>query len=58
MTLVVVGFGYVGLPLAISAADCGYKVYGYDIDTKKIGDLQKGIVFSGDISSSKLISLQ
>ena len=58
MNLVVVGLGYVGLPLAISAADCGYKVYGYDIDTKKIDDLQKGILFSGDISSSKLISLQ
>ena len=31
MNLVVVGLGYVGLPLAISAANCGFKVFGYDI---------------------------
>jgi len=58
MNLVVIGLGYVGLPLALSAADAGYKVFGFDIDTNKIDDLQKGKIFSVDISSVKLLELQ
>jgi UDP-N-acetyl-D-glucosamine dehydrogenase len=35
-TISVIGLGYVGLPLAIAAANSGYKVIGVDKDLKKI----------------------
>lgn len=41
ISIAVVGLGYVGLPLAMTFAKKGFKVYGYDIDTKKIDCLEK-----------------
>src|SRR5665213_3276672 len=38
----VIGLGYVGLPLSLLLADAGFKVTGFDIDTKKITDLEAG----------------
>jgi len=38
----VIGLGYVGLPLAIRTAEKGYKVFGFDLDKKKIQAIQKG----------------
>ena len=35
-TVCVVGLGYVGLPLAVRCVEKGYKVYGLDLDRKKI----------------------
>ena len=35
----VVGLGYIGLPLALSFAKRGFKVFGLDNDTKKINYL-------------------
>src|SRR3989338_6427316 len=32
----IVGLGYVGLPLACLCAEKGYKVYGFDVDSKKV----------------------
>lgn len=37
--VIVVGLGYVGLPIAISAAESGFIVYGYDTDKNKIQNL-------------------
>lgn len=37
--VIVVGLGYVGLPIAISAAESGFIVYGYDTDNNKIQNL-------------------
>ena len=31
--VIVVGLGYVGLPLAVRAAQCGHEVIGYDVRT-------------------------
>lgn len=39
--VVVVGLGYVGLPLSLLAASSGYFVAGIDIDVNKIGQLKK-----------------
>ena len=36
----VIGLGYVGLPLAVSFAISGFKVFGLDNDSKKISKLQ------------------
>ncbi len=38
----IVGLGYIGLPTAISAAQVGYDVYGYDIDAEKIKNINAG----------------
>lgn len=38
----IIGLGYVGLPLALRAAEKGYKVYGFDLDRKKIEIIRSG----------------
>ncbi len=38
----VIGLGYVGLPLSLLLADAGFRVTGFDIDARKIDDLQAG----------------
>lgn len=38
----VIGLGYVGLPLALRFEQCGFKVLGFDIDSAKIEQLQRG----------------
>ena len=43
MKVTVVGQGYVGLPIAICAAEAGYIVQGFDIDEKKIKNLKNGV---------------
>ena len=58
MNLVVVGLGYVGLPLAVSAAKSGHRVHGYDLDNQKILDLKIGQSFTTEVSTEELIKLQ
>jgi len=41
-TIGVVGLGYVGLPLIRAIRDGGFPVIGYDIDQRKIDDLEAG----------------
>ena len=41
-TVAIIGLGYVGLPLALITAEKGYKVYGFDLDKKKIEKIKKG----------------
>ncbi len=38
----VVGLGYVGLPTAVLAAQCGYEVNGFDIDINKAEKIKNG----------------
>ncbi len=38
----VIGLGYIGLPTAIIAAESGYNVIGYDIDTKRVAEINSG----------------
>src|ERR1700679_3670036 len=38
----VIGLGYVGLPLSLLLSEAGFKVTGFDIDTKKVTDLEAG----------------
>src|SRR6185437_14107956 len=38
----VIGLGYVGLPLSLLLAEAGFKVTGFDIDNKKVTDLEAG----------------
>ena len=52
--LVVVGQGYVGLPLAIRAAEVGYSVVGYDLDPRRIARLRQADSYIEDIASERI----
>lgn len=52
--VVIVGQGYVGLPVAMRANEVGYNVVGVDVDKRRIDDLQAGRSYVDDISSSSL----
>lgn len=51
MKVSVIGQGYVGLPLAIAAANSGLFVYGIDVNKEKIDRLKNGASFIEDISN-------
>jgi UDP-N-acetyl-D-glucosamine dehydrogenase len=54
MHVTVVGQGYVGLPLAIKAADSGFTVFGLDDNEQKINKLKSGKSFIEDLSDQVL----
>ena len=57
MKISIVGLGYVGLPLAVAAAQSGYEVFGLDINEKKIADLNRGISIISDVKSFEISEL-
>ena len=52
--IVVVGQGYVGLPVAIRAVNVGFDVVGIDLDGRRTSSLLSGTSFVEDISGSQL----
>ncbi|AZA08239.1 nucleotide sugar dehydrogenase [Corynebacterium pseudopelargi] len=52
--VVVIGQGYVGLPVAVCAAEVGWDVAGIDLDQRKVGLLQQGQSPVEDISDARL----
>jgi len=52
--VVVIGIGYVGLPLVVELARAGFRVTGYDKDPTKVRMLGLGESYIGDISSGDL----
>ena len=52
--IVVIGIGYVGLPLVVEFARAGYQVTGYDKDPAKVQLLNAGESYIGDIASADL----
>ena len=59
MKVAVVGQGYVGLPLAIAAAQAGHDVVGIDTNIELVESLSRGKSPTGDLSDeqiSKLVS--
>ncbi|MFJ2008635.1 nucleotide sugar dehydrogenase [Streptomyces chartreusis] len=54
MQIVVAGQGYVGLPLAVRAAEVGHRVVGYDVDTDRVHQLAAGQSYMRDVDSSRL----
>jgi UDP-N-acetyl-D-glucosamine dehydrogenase len=52
--LVVVGQGYVGLPLSMRAVEVGYDVVGVEIDKSRVERLAAGDSYVEDISSTSL----
>jgi UDP-N-acetyl-D-glucosamine/UDP-N-acetyl-D-galactosamine dehydrogenase len=51
--IVVVGLGYVGLPLAV-ALGCHQSVIGYDIDVARVEDLANGFDKTGSVNATDL----
>ena len=58
MKVSIVGLGYVGLPIAVHAAEAGYTVGGFDIDSNKISQLESGISDSPEVSPDQILSLK
>ncbi|MFC1411675.1 nucleotide sugar dehydrogenase [Streptacidiphilus sp. N1-12] len=54
MRVVVVGQGYVGLPLAVRAAEVGHEVIGYDVDAPRVKSLAAGESYVEDVSAERL----
>ncbi len=52
-TIAIIGLGYVGLPLAVAFAGA-YKVIGFDINTKRVSELQEGNEFTLEITKDEL----
>ncbi|WP_101847236.1 nucleotide sugar dehydrogenase [Zhihengliuella sp. ISTPL4] len=50
--VIVVGQGYVGLPLAMRAVDMGYDVVGLDLDAVRVDALAQGRSFVEDVESA------
>jgi UDP-N-acetyl-D-glucosamine dehydrogenase len=53
-TVVVAGLGYVGLPLAMRAAEAGHQVIGYDVDSGRVKLLEAGESYIEDVPASEL----
>jgi UDP-N-acetyl-D-glucosamine dehydrogenase len=52
--LVVVGQGYVGLPLSMRAVDVGYRVVGFEVDARRVDRLAAGDSYVGDIAAERV----
>lgn len=54
---VVLGLGYVGLPLATVLADAGYSVTGVDVDEEKVEAINQGLSYIQDVPTEKVRNL-
>lgn len=53
-SVVIVGQGYVGLPLAIETARAGYRTVGLDLDPRVVAGLSSGVSHVDDISDDDI----
>ena len=53
--LVIIGQGYVGLPISMAAVDRGFEVVGLDSDERRIDRLRAADSFVEDVSSARLV---
>lgn len=56
--VIVLGQGYVGLPVSIQVAKAGFKVFGFDIDSEKINRLNNGVTDSPDVDKDEIMDLK
>jgi len=50
----VIGLGYVGLPLVLRFCEEGFRILGFDIDSKKVDTLKKGRSYLKSIPSPRI----
>ena len=53
-TVGIIGLGYVGLPLAVTAAARGFSVVGFDVDAAKIAGLDRGESYIDAVTNDAL----
>jgi UDP-N-acetyl-D-glucosamine dehydrogenase len=53
-SVVVVGLGYVGLPLALAAAEAGFSVTGFDTEAHRVESLARGESYVLDVDAKEL----
>jgi UDP-N-acetyl-D-glucosamine dehydrogenase len=53
----VVGLGYVGLPLAVSFAESGFPVVGFDVDAERAAALNRGESHIDDVSAERVSAM-
>ena len=56
-TVGVIGLGYVGLPLAVSFAEVGFLVRGFDVSEQVVTGLNSGASHIDDIASARVTQL-
>jgi UDP-N-acetyl-D-mannosaminuronic acid dehydrogenase/UDP-N-acetyl-D-glucosamine dehydrogenase len=52
--VVVVGQGYVGLPVSVRAVEVGFDVVGFDVDDDRVARLRRGESFIDDVGDEEL----
>jgi nucleotide sugar dehydrogenase len=52
--VVVVGQGYVGLPVAMRSVEAGFRVTGYELDPARLAALRSGRSYVGDVGSEQV----
>ena len=52
--VVVIGLGYVGLPLAAAFAEAGLTTVGLEIDDRKAGSVMEGVSYIDDVAGDTL----
>ena len=50
----IAGLGYVGLPLAVTFAEAGFKVIGFDMQMERVAAVSRGESYIADISNHRL----
>ena len=56
-TVAVLGLGYVGLPLALTTAERGFQVLGFDTDEAKVESLNAGRPYLRHVAADRLLDL-
>src|SRR5947209_2687308 len=57
LQVAIIGLGYVGLPVATTFAEAGFRVTGIDIDIQKVEMAKRGESYIPDVASSTLCAL-
>lgn len=55
--IAVIGLGYVGLPLAVELAKCGFRVTGIDTDAARVNNVKKAVAYILDVDINVLKGL-
>jgi UDP-N-acetyl-D-glucosamine dehydrogenase len=55
--MLVIGLGYVGLPLAVQAAQAGFRVTGYDTSARVVGGLNAGRSHVDDVTDAEVAAM-
>lgn len=56
LKIAVIGLGYVGLPVAVAFANAGVDIRGFDVNKKRVDELNAGVDRTGEIQSDILVA--